>query len=70
MSKSFEEILKTELIMTGFVDETGWKHFFNLRAKGTTGAPHPQAKELADMLKDKFNKIIIKMKRKVIKCFT
>lgn len=46
--------LKTELIMTGFVDD--WKHFFNLRAKGTTGAPHPQAKELAEPLMNEFIK--------------
>lgn len=26
---------------------TDWLHFFRLRALGTTGAPHPQAKELA-----------------------
>ena len=35
----------TELVMTGF--ESDWEHFFNLRAKGTTGRPHPQAMELA-----------------------
>lgn len=46
--------LKTELIMTGFADETGWKHFFDLRAKGTTGTPHPQAKELAESLMKEF----------------
>ena len=46
--------LKTELIMTGFADETGWKHFFDLRAKGTTGTPHPQAKELAEPLMKEF----------------
>ena len=44
--------LKTELIMTGFVSD--WKHFFDLRAKGTTGAPHPQAKELAEPLMNEF----------------
>ena len=43
--------LKTELIMTGF--DSDWQHFFELRC--ATNA-HPQAKELADMLKDKFNK--------------
>ena len=48
--------LKTELIMTGFADDTGWKHFFDLRAKGTTGAPHPQAKELAEPLMKEFIK--------------
>ena len=36
---------KTELVMTGTLRE--WKHFFNLRALGTTGEPHPQAKEVA-----------------------
>lgn len=46
--------LKTELVMTGFVDESGWLNFFNLRALGTTGAPHPQAKELAEPLFEEF----------------
>ena len=44
--------LKTELVMTGFVDD--WNHFFDLRARGTTGAPHPQAKELAEPLMQEF----------------
>ena len=44
--------LKTELIMTGFVSD--WKYFFDLRAIGTTGAPHPQAKELAEPLMNEF----------------
>lgn len=39
---------KTELIMTGFVSD--WKHFFDLRSKGTTGKPHPDIKVLADDL--------------------
>ena len=46
--------LKTELVMTGFISD--WKHFFNLRAIGTTGAPHPQAKELAEPLMNEFIK--------------
>lgn len=46
--------LKTELIMTGFDDD--WKHFFDLRALGTTGAPHPQAKQLAEPLLKEFEK--------------
>lgn len=46
--------LKTELVMTGFVDD--WVHFFALRARGTTGAPHPQAKELAEPLLTEFIK--------------
>lgn len=46
--------LKTELVMTGFIDD--WNHFFDLRARGTTGAPHPQAKELAEPLLTEFIK--------------
>lgn len=42
------------LIKTAFVSD--WKHFFNLRALGTTGAPHPQAKELAYPLMEEFQK--------------
>lgn len=44
--------IKSEAIMTGFVSD--WKHFFDLRAIGTTGAPHPQAKELAEPLFEEF----------------
>ena len=43
--------LKTELIMTGF--DSDWQNFFELRCAPNA---HLQAKELADMLKDKFNK--------------
>lgn len=48
--------LKTELVMTGSVTCDGWIHFFDLRALGTTGAPHPQAKELAYPLMQEFKK--------------
>ena len=41
--------LKTELVMTGF--DSDWQNFFKLRCAPNA---HPQAKELADMLKDKF----------------
>lgn len=44
--------LKTELVVTGFTFD--WSHFFDLRARGTTGAPHPQAKELAEPLMKEF----------------
>ena len=43
--------LKTALIMTGF--DSDWQNFFKLRCAPNA---HPQAKELANMLKDKFNK--------------
>lgn len=43
---------KCEIVMTGFVYD--WEHFFELRAKGTTGKPHPQAEELALPLMEEF----------------
>ena len=43
---------KCEIIMTGFIED--WKHFFDLRVLGTTGIPHPQAKELAEPLMKEF----------------
>lgn len=36
---------KTEVVMTATVGE--WRHFFNLRARGATGRPHPQMREVA-----------------------
>ena len=30
-----------------------WKHFFDLRMQGTTGAPHPMIQDLSTMLYDK-----------------
>lgn len=42
----------TELVHTAFVSD--WKHFFELRALGTTGAPHPDAKILAAPLYEEF----------------
>lgn len=44
----------TELVHTAFVSD--WKHFFDLRALGTTGAPHPDAKILAEPLYEEFKK--------------
>lgn len=46
--------IKTELVMTGFISD--WSHFFNLRARGTTGVPHPDAKALAEPLMNEFYK--------------
>ena len=37
--------LKTEIIVTMNLRE--WRHFFKLRAIGTTGNPHPQMREIA-----------------------
>jgi len=45
---------KTELRMTANLRE--WRHFFNLRAAGTTGKPHPQMKEVAVQLLKEFQR--------------
>lgn len=37
---------KSELCMCGF--EGDWKHFFDLRMRGTTGKPHPDAMYIAE----------------------
>lgn len=34
-----------------------WKHILNLRYRGTTGAPHPNAKIIAGMISDKLNEL-------------
>lgn len=48
---------KTEIVMTGFEDD--WRHFFDLRLRGTTGKPHPDMQYLAQLawseFKDKLN---------------
>ena len=46
--------INSPLIKTAFVSD--WCHFFNLRALGTTGKPHPQVKELAEPLMNDFIK--------------
>ncbi|MGI6242097.1 MAG: FAD-dependent thymidylate synthase [Prevotella sp.] len=45
----------TELVHTALVAD--WKHFFDLRAIGTTGAPHPDAKVLAEPLMEEFKRM-------------
>ena len=45
---------KCDMVMTGFVSD--WNHFFDLRARGITGAPHPDAKALAEPLMGEFYK--------------
>jgi len=46
--------LKAEIVVTGFIDD--WKHVFDLRVKGTTGAPHPQMKEVMEPVWKEFVK--------------
>lgn len=45
---------KSQLIHTAFVDD--WRHFFALRADGVSGIPHPNAKLVAEPLKQEFIK--------------
>lgn len=45
--------LKTEIVVTMNLRE--WKHFLDLRSKGTTGAPHPDIKVIADIIYKYFN---------------
>ncbi|MDN5552544.1 FAD-dependent thymidylate synthase [Prevotella sp.] len=45
----------TELVHTAFLKD--WKHFFDLRAIGTTGEPHPDAKAIAMPLNEEFKKL-------------
>ena len=46
----------TKLVMTANLRE--WRHFFKLRAVGTTGKPHPQMLQVTVPLLDDFKKII------------
>jgi thymidylate synthase (FAD) len=45
---------KTEVVYTAF--ESDWARFFSLRLYGETGAPHPQAKALAQLIYNEFEK--------------
>ncbi len=40
----------TEVVYTAFEDD--WEHFFDLRYRGTTGQPHPNAQQVASMAHD------------------
>ena len=48
--------LKTEVVMTANLRE--WRHFFKLRALGTTGKPHPQMLEVTVPLLEEFKQMI------------
>lgn len=48
--------LKTEIVMTANLRE--WRHFFSLRACGSTGKPHPQMLEVAVPLLNELKELI------------
>lgn len=45
---------KTTLIHTAF--DSDWQHFWDLRLRGTTGAPHPDMKQLMEIAYNKYLK--------------
>lgn len=49
--------IKTEVVIT--TNHAEWKHFFNLRSKGTTGAPHPNMKMVADIALDCYKNYVL-----------
>ncbi len=51
--------LKTEIIMTANGAE--FEHFFDLRSRGTTGAPHPDMKVIADKALDIYRQEVNKL---------
>lgn len=50
---------KTEIVVSGTWHD--WQHFFDLRKYGTTGKPHPQMEEIANMIWDEFAEAGIKI---------
>lgn len=58
--------LKTEVVMTCNLRE--WRHFFKLRAAGTTGKPHPQMLELTLPLLIKMKELIPVVFDDIIPC--
>lgn len=45
--------VRTQIVMTANARE--WKHFFDLRVHGVTGAPHPNMKEVAEKALKEYN---------------
>lgn len=46
------QCVKADVIITAFDDD--WEHMFNLRAKGTTGKPHPEVQRIMIPLMNEF----------------
>ena len=44
--------LKTSIVITAY--ESDWNHFFDLRLKGTTGKPHPDMVNLAQLIYNEY----------------
>lgn len=50
--------LATQVVLSMTPDR--WEHFFDLRSRGTTGAPHPDMKVVADIALEKYSKLLNK----------
>lgn len=50
--------LATQVVLSMTPDR--WEHFFDLRSRGTTGAPHSDMKVVADIALEKYNKFLNK----------
>ena len=50
--------LATQVVLSMTPDR--WEHFFDLRSRGTTGAPHPDMKVVADIALEKYNNFLNK----------
>jgi thymidylate synthase (FAD) len=59
---------KAETVHTAFASD--WKHFIDLRSIGTTGAPHPQTKQLGDEIKKWYDENDIEEERNAWKHLT
>lgn len=57
---------KTEIVMTAPMYE--WRHFLNLRYFGTTGAPHPDIKNIASYIHNylKYDELVSKTKEIIV----
>lgn len=46
------QCVKADVVITGFEDD--WNHIFDLRALGTTGAPHPEVERIITPIMEEF----------------
>lgn len=51
-AETLPQCIKADVVMTGF--QSDWDHVFDLRALGTTGAPHPEVKRIIEPIMNDF----------------
>ena len=52
----FQNSTKTEVILTANLIE--WRHFFDMRLRGTTGKPHPDMVHVANIAHESIQKVL------------